>query len=202
MFIGAHKVTWDEHMKTIAVYATKNQLDEFEQLIKRLDVPPPPVRNIEVTIYLMSALGQPAATPVPPELEGVVKQLRSMFSYKGYQLIDTQVIRVRAGQGGNASAVIDSGSTQEMKTVTQLKFRAASASSDEKGRAIRIDGLTVALKVPVATKFGDQKQYSYLDTGFSTDVDLHEGQKVVVGKANMDGSDKASIVVLSAKVVD
>src|SRR5580704_10483124 len=49
------------------------------------DVPPPPVLNIDVTIYLMSALGTPSTGAVPPELEAVVKQLKNTFSYKGYQ---------------------------------------------------------------------------------------------------------------------
>ena len=69
---------------------------------------------------------------------------------------------------------------------------------DDKGRAIRIDNLKVGLKVPVMSGGNIQ----YIDTGIATDVDIHEGQKVVVGKANMDGSDRASIIVLMAKVVD
>ena len=179
-------------------------MPEIEQVIQRFDVPPPAVKNIEVTIYLMSALGQPAASSVPPELEGVVRQLKSMFSYKGYQLMDTQVIRVRPGQVGEASGVVDSGpSSGEAKTISQIKFKAALVSLDEKGRAIRIDGLKVGLKMPItSTGPTGVKSYQYLDTGISTDIDIHEGQKVVVGKANMDGSDRASIVVLSAKVVD
>ena len=56
-------------------------MDGVEEFIKRFDVPPPPVPNIEVTIYMMSALGQPRP-PCAAELEGVVKQLKSMFSYK------------------------------------------------------------------------------------------------------------------------
>jgi len=49
---------------------------------------------------------------------------------------------------------------------------------------------------------GEPTIHQYIDTGIATDVDIREGQKVVVGKANMDGSDRASIVVLTAKVVD
>src|SRR5207253_2862688 len=142
----------------------------------------------------MSALGQPSPSAIPPELESVVKQLKGMFSYKGYQLIDTQVMRVREGQGGDASGVVDHGpSVDGNRTLSQVKFVAASIGGDEKGRVIRIDGLKVGLKIPVAS-LGDkgQKQYQYLDTGISTNVDVHEGQKVVVGKANMDGSDRAS----------
>ena len=177
-----------------------NAMTEVEQVIKRFDVPPPPVQNVDVTIYLMSALGTPSSGAVPPELEPVVKQLKNTFSYKGYQLIDTEVIRVRAGQGGEVSGVVNGApSVDGNKTISQVKFRSASVSTDEKGRAIRIDGLKVGLRIPVAS---GEKKYQYIDTGINTDVDIREGQKVVVGKANMDGSDRASIVVLTAKVVE
>ena len=163
-------------------------------------MPPPPVLNIDVTIYLMSALGTPSPGAVPPELEAVVKQLKSTFSYKSYQLIDTEVMRVRAGQGGEVSGVVNGGPALDgARTISQVKFRSASVSTDEKGRTIRIDALKVGLRIPVST---GEKQYNYIDTGINTDVDVREGQKVVVGKSNMDGSDRASIVVLTAKVVE
>jgi len=197
-------INWDDQLKTLTIIPRAGAMPEIEKIIQRLDVPPPPVQNIDVTIYLMSALGQPAGGVVPPELESVVKQLKNTFSYKGYQLIDTQVIRVRAGQGGEASGVIEGPSVDGNKAISQIKFRSASVSTDEKGRAIRIDGFRVGLRVPVASAGlgAGQKQYQYLDTGITTDVDIREGQKVVVGKANMDGSDRASIVVLMAKVVE
>jgi len=100
--------------------------------------------------------------------------------------------------------VVEGQSVDGNKAINQVKFRSASVSTDAKGHAIRIDGLKVGLKIPVvsAGAGGGQKQYQYLDTGINTDVDIREGQKVVVGKANMDGSDRASIVVLTAKVVE
>src|SRR5438034_558580 len=100
----------DGQSKSLVIRARPGDLPEIEKVIQRLDVPPPPVQNVDVTIYLMSAHAQPAAGAVPPELESVVKQLKSTFPYKGYQLIDTQVIRVRAGHGGEASGVVESSS--------------------------------------------------------------------------------------------
>jgi hypothetical protein len=200
MLLGANGINHDSQMRTLAVEARKSRMDEYEQIIKQLDVPPPAIPNVEVTIYLMSALGQPASSSLPPELEGVVKQLKSTFSYKGYELIDTQVIRTRAGRGGEASGTIDRGTT--LKAVNQVKFSEATISNDEKGRAIHLRNLRVGLRVPVQSNFGPTPTVNYLETGINTDIDVHEGQKVVVGKANMDGSDRASIVVLMAKVVD
>ncbi len=200
-------MTFDTALKAVTIVARDNAaMSEAEEIIKRFDVPQPAVQNIDVTIYLMSALGQPAASAVPAELESVVKQLKSTFSYKGYQLIDTEVIRVRAGLGGEVSGVVMEGpSVGGNRIISQVRFRSASISIDEKGRAIRIDSLKVGLKIPIVSPSPDltgQKQYQYIDTGMSTDVDIREGQKVVVGKANMDGSDRASIVVLMAKVVE
>jgi len=186
-------------LHALTIDANKESIPEIEEMIRRFDVPPPPVKNIEVTIYLLSALGQPSAGAMPPELEGVVKQLKGMFSYKGYQLIDTLAIRTRAGQGGEASGVVDKPSAKsDVKTISQIKFRSVSPSTDEKGSVIRIDQLKVGLRVPLIS----DGKVQYIDTGINTDVDIREGQKVVVGKANMDGSDRASIVVLSAKVLD
>jgi hypothetical protein len=195
------RVEADPMLKALTITVRDNNvLSEVEQIVKRFDVPPPPVPNIDVTIYLMSALGTPSSGAVPAELEPVVKQLKNTFSYKGYQLIDTEVMRVRAGQGGDVSGVVDGApSVDGNKTISRVGFRSASVSTDEKGRAIRIDGLKIGLRIPIAA---GEKKYQYIDTGLNTDVDVREGQKVVVGKANMDGSDRASIVVLTAKVVE
>src|ERR1700716_2006690 len=86
------RIEIDPELKALTITARDNTvMSEIEQVIKRFDVPPPPVKNIEVTIYLMSALGTPSPGAVPSELEAVVKQLKNTFSYKGYQLIDTEV---------------------------------------------------------------------------------------------------------------
>src|SRR2546428_62652 len=82
----AHDIQFDPQLKVLTIRPRLDAMPEIERLIQRLDVPPPPVENIDVTIYLMSALAQPAASATPAELETVVKQLKSMFSYKGYQL--------------------------------------------------------------------------------------------------------------------
>jgi len=193
-------VVWDDHLRALVVNRPKSDMAEIEQMIQRFDVPPPPVLNIDVTIYLMSALGTPSTGAVPPELEAVVKQLKSTFSYKGYQLIDTEVMRVRDGQGVEVSGVVNGApSVCDARTISQVKFFSATVSTDERGRSIRIDSLKVGFKIPHVS---GEKQYQYVDTGINTNVDVREGQKVVVGKANMDGSDRASIVVLTAKVVE
>ena len=44
-------------------------------------------------------------------------------------------------------------------------------------------------------------QVQNYDIGIQTDVDLREGQKVVVGKSNIESTDSALFVILTAKLV-
>src|SRR6266550_2488807 len=120
----------NQQLHALTVDVKTDGIAEVEEMIHRFDVPPPAVKNVEVTIYLLSALGQPSGGAMPAELEGVVKQLKGMFSYKGYQLIDTMVMRGRAGHGGEASGVVDNASKSQFKTISQIKFKSATPSSD------------------------------------------------------------------------
>src|SRR5258706_6747128 len=74
------QVSFDDQLKALTIRVHKSLLPEIEQLVRRLDVPPPAVQNVEVTIYLLSALAQPSAGAGPPGLESAVKQLKRMFS--------------------------------------------------------------------------------------------------------------------------
>jgi hypothetical protein len=41
-----------------------------------------------------------------------------------------------------------------------------------------------------------------VDTGFTANLDIKEGQKVVIGKTGIEGSQSALILVATGKVVD
>ncbi|MEO7649322.1 MAG: hypothetical protein ABIZ80_02560 [Bryobacteraceae bacterium] len=106
------------------------------------------------------------------------------------------VLRTRVGQKVETSGTATLGDGP--RVISQIRILATSISTDEKGRTIHIDGLNFGLRVPMGASQGGQ----YLETGVSTNIDVREGQKVVVGKANMEGPDKAMILVLMAKVAD
>ena len=120
-------VNADNQLRAISITVRDGALmSEVEKVVARLDVPPPAVPNIDVTIYLMSARPAPSAGAIPPELDPVVRQLKNTFSYKGYELIDTEVMRVRAGQGGSVSGVVNGApSVEGNKTISQVGFRSA-----------------------------------------------------------------------------
>jgi hypothetical protein len=189
-------------LRAIALLGTAENVAKMEEAIKRLDVPPPPTPNIELTAYLLMASEQETTKKLSPDLEGVTKQLKSVFMYSGFRLLDTLMVRCRDGNGGEASGVAPSTSEISNKTFYSFRFGTAKIVASPGVRMIRLDGLKLGVKVPVTTGGGPSPTFSYVDTGTNTDIDVREGQKVVVGKSTIDGSENALFLVLSAKVVD
>ncbi|MBI3951735.1 MAG: hypothetical protein HY314_14900 [Acidobacteria bacterium] len=195
-------------LKVIAVSGRRELVAAAEEAIKRLDVPPPAVKNIELTVYLLVASEQ-AVSPngTPSELQGVINQLKGVVAYQHFRLLETLVIRSRDGESGHVSGVVPTSSTEVPPTFYNLSYK-ASLTSDDKERVIRIDKMNLAVRMPVATGPASEKepQYQYQDTGVSTNIDVREGQKVVVGKptsmSTTGGSKSALIVVVMAKAVD
>lgn len=183
----------------------KDTVTGFEEIIKQLDVPPVVKRNVETTVYMVVASSQAGnGAAMPAELDPVMKQLKAVFPYKGYRILDSFVLRSRDGERGETSGfvpqVAESNGPGNRKIIYQFTYGHVRVDGGDAGRVIRYDGLKLGTKTPV----GDGKGgISYVDTGISTDVDVPEGKKVVVGKTSaVEGSDGALILVISAKVVD
>jgi hypothetical protein len=198
------KLQPSNEFKAITASGRSELVTAVGEAIKRFDVP---VKNVEVTLYILAGLSQ-ASQPdaVPRDLEGVVKQLRSLFAYQGYRLQDTMLTRSREGQQAQANGTGASAGTTAPPPLYQVSFSSISVTPDGKGNVVRIDKLRFSARVPYSPSGspGMQPNYSsftYHDTGISTDVDVREGQKFVVGKTGMGGGD-ALILVVMAKVVD
>ena len=193
-----YSIQADRDLKVLTILAPAPVLSAIEDALKKLDVPPPAVQNIELTVYILGGQDE-AGGSVPPEMEAVARQLRGTFGFKGFRLVDTQLFRVRPGQGVDSSSMAQAGAMAAPKSISQFRIANTSVSSDEKGRVVRLNGLRFGLKVPVTSGTG---QYQFVDVGINTDIDVREGQKVVVGKTSMEGPEKAAFLVVMAKVVE
>jgi len=188
----------NEHL---VLSGSKEQVAAFEEIIKQLDVPQAPEQNIQTTVYMVVATPAPSSGVMPSELDSVVTQLKSLFPYKGYRLLDSFILRSRNGQGAEASGFVPSAQSAASQMIYQSRFSRATVDTSYKGRTIRYNGLKLGMRVPTPTGAGGQ--VNYLDVGINTDVDVPEGKKVVVGKTSaVEGPDSALILVISAKVVD
>jgi len=194
-----------------------------EELIKRYDVPQgrlptPGDRNIEVTAFMLLAGKKAiAGDALPAELDGVAKQLKGVFGYSDFRLLDSTVVRVREGiqaeMSGNAGTT-DPNQPTMPPSIYQLKFKSARLSAAEKGSMIRIDGFRFGVRLPYPVGSFQpgvggagvsplvNTQYQFAEVGFNTELDVREGQKVVVGKSKVDNSGNAFVLVLTAKPVD
>jgi hypothetical protein len=182
----------------------KDSVTSFEEIIKQLDVAPVGKKNIETTVYMVVAsLQVSSGTAMPPELEPVVKQLKGVFNYKSFRILDSFVLRSRDTEKAATNGFLtplDTALPAGTKINYQFQYNRVSLDGSETSRVIRYDGLRLNMRVPVS---GVGSQFSYVDAGISTDVDVPEGKKVVVGKTSaVEGADSALILVISAKVVD
>lgn len=193
--------TPNRDLRVISVNVRPGFLPAVEETIRRLDVPPPTPKNIELTAHLLMASDQESTANTPPaELEGVIRQLKATFAYKGFQTLDTLIVRSRDKADGSVKGVVRLSQDEPAPAQYTFQYSGAFINPDEKGRSIRVDNLKLSAQVPVRPK--GSSGYTVADTGFVTDVDIREGQKVVVGKATVDGTSSALILVITAKVVE
>ncbi|MGD0308034.1 MAG: secretin N-terminal domain-containing protein [Acidobacteriota bacterium] len=192
-------------LKTLTLSGNADVVDAMEQIVRQLDEEPPAPkapRDIETIAYLLVA--SDAAGPdqsMPAQLEPVLKQLRSTFSYKSYKLLDTIVLRSRERESASTSGVVSL--LGESTKGVSYGFAYSTAGLEETGDTIRFDKLSLNLNFPAETINSDGKPLPYNDRrGFSTSLDLRMGQMAVVGKSNFEVGNNALITVITAKIVN
>jgi hypothetical protein len=199
---GIH-IKSDHALKTIALSGPAENVKAAEDAIRRLDVPPSS-RNIESTFYMIMASQKPEGNgKLPGELDSVIKQLKTVSAYQSYRLLDTIVLRSREGMSGATTGTlplsVHVADTPRSGTY-QLNFASVSIDPDVKsGHLARFNNLQFSARMPVPT---GPNQVQFYENRIETSVDVREGQKVVLGKANVDGGDSALILVVTVKMVD
>lgn len=187
-----HRVDMDPSGRYLVVHATNAaNLKAAEELIKRLDVP---LKNIELTFHIVAGGPPPAppgtGMPVPAELEPVVKQLRSSFPFASYRLLETAMIRTRDGSDGNVSGKLADGTRYD------IRFKPIRVT-DGSPAQVRLDELQLRQYFIVTRT---DKSTHTDDAYVKADINVKEGQKVVVGKSTLRES--ALFLIVSARVID
>jgi hypothetical protein len=178
-------------------------LPAVEAAIRSLDVPPVPEPNVEITVwFLMAAKSGTGTKSIPASLDGVAVQLEDVFGYDSVRLIETTAIRVRHGSRGDLSGILPKESDGDHEARYNFSFRRAWVSEDGSGRSIRLDGLSTGVHAP-HTVIEDGKPVTRpMHTGISTDIDLRENQKAVIGKTSIEGGDATVFIVVTGKIVE
>jgi hypothetical protein len=184
----------DDRLHTIAVRGTTEMVTTIEDAVKKLDVAP---LDFELTVYLISSSAQPG-DQLPEALAWTAKQLHGVFNYKGYQLLDSFVLRGRDGQGTNSPG----GSAEGTIKNSTYTFRYNRASVLEGSpKIINLQNLNLQIRMPSGSR-NEKGQIEYKSTGLNSDIDIRDGQKVVVGKSDVNNGESPLILVVTAKVVE
>ncbi len=187
--LGNFNVRSDNLMHVIVVMGNPERLAEVDKLVQELDQPGSGVqqRDVETTVYVISASeNAPANGVVPPAMAPVIKQLQSVYPYTNYEVLTTMLVRSREGEPASTQGILRKGAKGPTPATYSLDFRPA---VDAIQHTVHLDDFRFT------ADFAEMKRAQ-----FKTNLDLREGQKVVVGKTNIDDGTSAIFVVVTVRI--
>ena len=192
---------WDRPSKVLTVVGPASAVAAVEEAVKKLDVPPPPTKDVDLTAYFVLATRQPMqVADLPKELDEVITQLKRVLNYQSFQLLNTAFLRTQEAEMAKVSGVARVGSEPVQ---FRLGFNRADIIPEGKASTVRISGLDFVVEQPAtSTASATPLVAKTTSANIHTNIDIAEGQKVVVGKTALDFPDNALILVLTAKVID
>jgi hypothetical protein len=189
---------------SIVLVGDEKQIAAAEALIKQVDTRVS--KDIDLTAYMITASPKDIpGRPLPSELDPVVKQLRSIFPYKSYTLLESGFLRVSSGGSGTTEGVLPNREQGKMPTTYSVTANQVKVSGETEHASVHIGDFRLQLRIPVVTVMRQPGKEptpvtDYKSIMLNTVIDTNIGQKIVVGKSNIDGSDAALIVVLTAQL--
>jgi hypothetical protein len=206
------RVRSDNNSRLVILSGDPAVVEAAEAVIRRIDVPPKGPASIEFVAHLVRAYkGEARAQAVPDGLRPVLDQLKAVLAYPNYELQESLILRATDERGNaNVSGAFPSG-FRTFQTIYALSLRQVqTVEAEGAGRVVRVGELNLRLEVPVpygvagAKSADDEKtppSHQYRNLGIKTSLEIREGQKVVVGKAALDGANEGLILVITADVL-
>jgi len=167
-------------------------MEKTLELLKRYDVAPTPPPRVEFVAYLVWAsvhYGSPPGQPIPAAIEEAVAEMKKTFAYTDYKLLDTVSTDVR--HHAEVENILPGASSAGTAYSYTINYGNSAVSND--GKTVNVNSFRFSLRIPSGG--------TYLSTGITTDVAIHEGQKLVLGKVRIGLDDSVNIfLVLTVKV--
>lgn len=198
-------VDTDTALGALILKGSKTDIATAEQTIKELDQPAqssPSGKDIELTVYIIGATDKGDSTVAGNDLGDVatvVKQLHAIFPYKEYRLFGTLLLRSQQGTRAENKGVLNLDFAAEQPSEYAVTYDSAKATTEGAKTIIHLENFRTSARITMKTT-PTQLQQFFVQT--RSNIDIKEGQKVVVGKANVAGANSALFIVLSAKLAD
>ncbi len=213
-FADEEMMTADDELGAIMLYGPQSITSRLAEAIEALDRAHKTVentRNIELTIHLIEGSGlqkdgDASAEDVPSILADVVTELNEVFSYGQYRLVDTLFLRCRDNSEASTSGTLPGGSSDSEVSIYNFSVDSVRITGGEP-MGIRLDDISFGAEIQTSSPVNQSpgarqaRAVQRRDVGIRADIDVREGQHVVIGKASVAGDDSALFVVVSAKVV-
>jgi hypothetical protein len=200
------KATPQPSLHTIAVEAYSTAfLQSAEELIQRFDVPEMMVaqnHDFEIVAHILAASRTPlAGDALPKELNDVAQQLKETFGYTDVKLIDSALEHCREGRDaftkGNVSGLSDGAAQPSTYEMTHKVVRYEPGA--KKG-SVTLYGFQFKMRLAYQPAGQTAGPTQWQDVTFQTDLNIPEGQSVVVGKSKIGTEDKSVVLVLQVRM--
>jgi hypothetical protein len=187
------QVSWDNVPHAFVIRGGKpEEQDTAEALLKRFDVPE---SKVELRVHLIRAWSgsSPAVTSVPAnavpaDLKSAIDEMKSTFNYDRYSLWDTILIQPK-GIGGETRGILPTDPSAEIPPYVYTVTYGLYGGSPAEGKTVNLSNFSFSIKI------GD------IESHIKTDVTLHDGQKLVLGKIRLlPGANSDLFLVLTTKI--
>ena len=139
----------DRNLHVVAVSAPAEAMSAIEDAIKRLDVPTAAPKDIDLVVYMIVASEQASATELPAELQPVAGQMKKIFPYKSFLLLDSILLRTQPGNRASTNGIVVlPNDSRGGERPYSFGVNPTSVTDDANGRLIRLDNLELSLHLP------------------------------------------------------
>ncbi len=191
------RYTFDSRSRTLVVRAPAEIIPAIVQVIDRFDQPtpaPPTPISVELTTYIVLASASAVeAQALPPALDPVIEQLRTVLHYDSFSLLDTVISRGVNGENMSVNGVMPV--VAGMRSINPeygLHGRFFVRPGAEGRNVVRVDDLEFTARIYL--------EETSPSVQIATAIEIADGQQAVVGKATVGNS--ALILVMSVRVID
>jgi hypothetical protein len=163
----------------------RGEIEKVDGALKALQALDVPVQAMDVTMFVVRASKEKTGnSDIPGELRPAIDQLKGIFGYSSFALLDTVSLRTMHNGSGLVGGTLDLTTADDTSHVSyQVMFSSARIIPEDGYSVIRLDDLSF-----------DVEKRSRL----KTDIEVREGQKAVLGRSSMLGLDL--VLIIEAKI--
>lgn len=188
-------------------------VDAVEHTIQQLDSSfSDSSKNVELMVFVLAGSMDPlpGSSLEAAGLDSVIRQLRAVFPYRHYELMNTMLLRASQGSEADASGMMRRLSNiQDANAPSPYNIHIKSASvSGQQPATVHLADFTFEAHLPVVSKSAAGNQsyatgsVSQVRVSIKTDLDVKPGERVVVANSNVEDAGISLFLVLTAQLVD